>query len=238
MHASRRNYRHIRGLSATLLLLVMLSGCAIDLDGQDRKVLFPTMRATLPAAGGNGEWEFGVSQGNGSFSNNVASGEFVDFGGASISGLSTVTADIDLRVWHALLATAPSDRDHPSYRGGRFLVGFNWIEMDTTLRTTTPGGPYQWDDGAGSLVLGFEADIIDLPRDWGGGVRVLGAMGGHSNLITYWGEAEVRGHYRFTQNAEVFAGWRWWSYTYFHQDFASDLDTQLSGPTFGVKMRF
>ncbi|MDH5526312.1 MAG: hypothetical protein OEY97_03265 [Nitrospirota bacterium] len=233
---------HIVTLGASLALLAGLSGCAtdiVDLDGQDRDAFFPTLRATVPMSGGGGEWEFGVSQGSGSFSNDVPPGSTVDFGGLNTGGSAdTVTTDIDLRVWQATLSTASYDGNTPPGMAGGVMVGFNWVEMDVTLNTASPGGPTYWDDGTGQFLLGMQMGVIPRSGILGWRGRMVGGVGGHSNLITFFGEGELIGVARFTPNAEAFAGWRWWSYSYLHSDFLSELDTQISGPTLGLNIRY
>ena len=231
------------GRIVAVAILATLSACVTDLDlnGQDRDVFFPTLRATVPVSGkgpGGAAWEFGVSQGGGTFSTDVPPGYNVDFGGLNTIGPDTVVTKVDLRDWHALLATSSFGPGTSPGLAMRTLLGFSWIEMDAIVREVSTGTRGHRDDGSGQLMLGFEMGLIPHTGPVGLRARMLGGLGGHSDLITLFGESEVRAVATITPGAEAFAGWRWWNYIYEHANLSSDLSVRFSGPTVGLNVRY
>lgn len=233
----------IPGLIIAVAMLATPSACVtdLDLDGRDRGAVFPTLRATVPVSGkgpGGAAWEFGVSQGGGTFSTDVPPGYSVDFGGLNTTGPDRVVTKVDLREWYALLATSSFGPGTSPGLAMRTLLGFSWMEMDATVREVSTGTRGSRDDGSGQLMLGFEMGLIPSTGPVGLRARMLGGLGGHSDLITLFGASDVRAVANITPSAEAFAGWRWWNYIYEHANLSSDLGVRLSGPTLGLNLRF
>ncbi len=76
--------------------------------------------------------------------------------------------------------------------------------------------------------------VLDLYGQWQ--LHLLAGLSSNRESV-FMNTSEVGANVHLTQTFSVFGGWRWWDYEEV-VDGESDLDVDLSGPTFGLLFRF
>lgn len=221
-------------------LAFALAGCrsSEDVELADRATLFPFVRTTI----WNGErsatevydsaLEIDLGHAAGKDRQSVGFGDEIDFDGTTFSGPVTVRNEADLLAGSATFrADFQSDGDRFAF-GGAFLVGGGFTSLNLEVSSAalserdmfTNFGP----------IVGGQFHLVPAP--WIE-LRVrstiqIGISDDPSVLTTLETGIEVEPH----PSIGLFLGWRLWDYA--KERKGSDIDVELSGPTFGLNFEF
>jgi hypothetical protein len=195
-------------------------------EARDRKRARPTLSVDLEYAVGLGGNDAQAIRGV---------DDYIDYDGTLFVGPQTLQQRWDLHLGTVGVRTGGRFFDVLSLEG---LAGLSTTAMQLEIR-----GPTARSSDTGVSIgahLGARATIsphpvFDLFGE--GRFHLLGGLQGSRRTVAL-ATAMVGGDLHMTSNLSVFGGWRWWSY-YEDVHHASDLDDiVLTGPTFGMLLRF
>jgi len=161
--------------------------------------------------------------------------EFVDYAGTRFSAPQRLKYDYDLHLGSISARGGPRFFDVLAVE---VLVGASSSVLDLGVRGS---GERSTDTGAAiGINVGTRGTItphpvIDFYGQWA--LHILGSPGKSRRNTVFIRAAEVGANLHLTSYVSLFGGWRWLKYEE-DIDRASDLDVDLSGPSFGLLFRF
>jgi len=228
----RRSLAAPLGLAA--LGVSLLASCVSrEIEVEERNVVFPSLRGTFwdgarSEAVVDHALELDLAYGAGEDLQMLGVGESVNLDGMTFTGPGTLQNEVDLTAGSATWRMDfLSPGDGVSF-GGALLLGAAFTNLDIEISngavsersTLANGGP----------ILGGQFHI--QPRPW---IELhvrstiqVGISDDPSSLATWEAGLELEPH----PTIGLFAGWRWWNYD--KEVPGSDIDLELSGPTFGL----